>query len=249
MLLYHVVPGATVTYRQALEANGARLATALEGSRVRVKVVHRVFVQLVDADKDDRNPYVVQPNLNKGTVRSPTASTGCSGRSTRKSGPSEPPAGRGYRRPGGFAHGNPYPPLSEVLLEQSRTVAAWLRSLDEDDFAASSVLAGWSAAVAGHPRLRPRTLHESLNRTTVERPLPVHVYVQGYRPNADQIADASRSAAEADDVVSALDAEIERCAEALAAGPPSVALVRAARSRVRTWSGPASSRWSCTATT
>ena len=66
-VLLYVVPGATVTYRQALEANGARLATALEGSRVRVKVVHRVFVKLVDADKDDRNPCVVQPNLNKGS--------------------------------------------------------------------------------------------------------------------------------------------------------------------------------------
>ncbi len=66
VLLYHVVPGATVNYRQALKSNGARLATALDGSSVRVKVVHRVFVQLVDADKDDRNPYVVQPNLNKG---------------------------------------------------------------------------------------------------------------------------------------------------------------------------------------
>jgi uncharacterized surface protein with fasciclin (FAS1) repeats len=66
VLLYHVVPGATVTYRQALKSNGVRLATALEGSSVRVKVRYRVLVQLVDADSDDRNPYVVQPNLNKG---------------------------------------------------------------------------------------------------------------------------------------------------------------------------------------
>ena len=50
------------------------------------------------------------------------------------------------------------------------------------------------------------------------------MYVQGYRPNADQIADASRSAAEVDDVLSALDAEIERCTRTLAAGPPDVAL-------------------------
>jgi uncharacterized surface protein with fasciclin (FAS1) repeats len=66
VLLYHVVPGATITYRQALSAKGARLATALEGSTVRVKVRHRVFVELVDADRNDRNPFVVQPNLNKG---------------------------------------------------------------------------------------------------------------------------------------------------------------------------------------
>jgi uncharacterized surface protein with fasciclin (FAS1) repeats len=66
VLLYHVVPGATVTYRQALKANGASLPTALEGSSVRVKVRYRILVQLVDADRNDRNPYVVQPNLNKG---------------------------------------------------------------------------------------------------------------------------------------------------------------------------------------
>jgi uncharacterized protein (TIGR03083 family) len=116
-------------------------------------------------------------------------------------------------------------PLAEVLLEQSRTVAAWLRSLDEDAFAAPSVLAGWNVRqLAGHLVFAHRTLRESLSRMTAERPLPVHVYVQGYRPDADQIADASRSAAEADDVVSALDAEIARCAEALTLGPPSVAL-------------------------
>ena len=66
VLLYHVVPGATVTYRQALKANGASLPTALEGSSIRVKVKYRVLVQLVDADRNDRNPYVVQPNVNKG---------------------------------------------------------------------------------------------------------------------------------------------------------------------------------------
>jgi uncharacterized surface protein with fasciclin (FAS1) repeats len=66
VLLYHVVPGATITYRQAVKANGARLDTALEGSTVRVKVRHRVLVELVDADRNDRNPFVVQPNLNKG---------------------------------------------------------------------------------------------------------------------------------------------------------------------------------------
>jgi len=66
VLLYHVVPGATITYRQALKSKGARLDTALADSTVRVKVRHRVFVELVDADRNDRNAFVVQPNLNKG---------------------------------------------------------------------------------------------------------------------------------------------------------------------------------------
>ena len=115
-------------------------------------------------------------------------------------------------------------PLAEVLLEQSRTVVGWLRTLDPDALAAPSVLDGWTVRqLAGHLVYAHRTLRESLARVTTERPLPVHVYVQGYRPNAGQIADASRSAADGDDVVAALDAEIERCAQALVAGPPPVA--------------------------
>ena len=116
-------------------------------------------------------------------------------------------------------------PPAEALLEQSRTVAGWLRSLDEDALRTPSALDGWTVRqLAGHLVFAHRTLRESLGRRTADRALPVHVYVQGYRPNADQIADASRSAADVDDVVSALDAEIEHCTEVLAGGLPAVAL-------------------------
>jgi len=116
-------------------------------------------------------------------------------------------------------------PPADVLLDQSRTTAAWLRALDEDALARPSVLAGWTVRqLAGHLVFAHRTLRESLGRASTERPLPVHSYVQGYRPNADQIADASRSAADVDHVVAGLDAEIERCAEALAGRLPPVAL-------------------------
>ncbi len=64
VLLYHVVPGATITYRQALRADGADLTMA-SGGTVEVKVRY-VFIKLVDADPDDANPYVVQPDINKG---------------------------------------------------------------------------------------------------------------------------------------------------------------------------------------
>jgi uncharacterized surface protein with fasciclin (FAS1) repeats len=66
VLLYHVVPGATVTYQQALRSDGAVLATALSGSTVKVRVVRCYFVKLVDADPNDANPYVVKADLNKG---------------------------------------------------------------------------------------------------------------------------------------------------------------------------------------
>jgi uncharacterized surface protein with fasciclin (FAS1) repeats len=65
VLLYHVVPGATITYKQALRSNGAALTMA-SGGTVTVKVRSRVFVKLVDADTDDGDPYVVKANINKG---------------------------------------------------------------------------------------------------------------------------------------------------------------------------------------
>jgi uncharacterized surface protein with fasciclin (FAS1) repeats len=65
VLLYHVVPGSTITYAQARRSNGAVLATALSGATVKVRVSCR-YVTLVDADPDDRNPTVVKRNLNQG---------------------------------------------------------------------------------------------------------------------------------------------------------------------------------------
>ena len=66
VLLYHVVPGATITYRQALGADEAKLTTAL-GAKVRVNVVHR-NVRLKDRDRDDLNPQVIRmlKNVNQG---------------------------------------------------------------------------------------------------------------------------------------------------------------------------------------
>jgi uncharacterized surface protein with fasciclin (FAS1) repeats len=69
VLLYHVVPGATVTYRQALHADGAKLTTAA-GADLTVRVrAHKVRLQ--DADTDDRNPRVLRGlrNLNKGNAQ------------------------------------------------------------------------------------------------------------------------------------------------------------------------------------
>lgn len=68
VLLYHVVPGATISYRQALRSDGADLTTALPGATVEVDV-RRPFVKLVDADRDARNPLVVAPDLNARNVQ------------------------------------------------------------------------------------------------------------------------------------------------------------------------------------
>lgn len=70
VLLYHVVPGATIDYRAALRSDGASLPTAAPGTAPLVVDVKRYgwfrFVTLVDADVNDRNPVVVRPNINKG---------------------------------------------------------------------------------------------------------------------------------------------------------------------------------------
>ena len=68
VLLYHVVPGAPITYRQAKMADGAKLTTA-NGAKLKVdfhKKTGKVF--LVDKDPNARNAYVYSAlkNINQG---------------------------------------------------------------------------------------------------------------------------------------------------------------------------------------
>jgi hypothetical protein len=68
VLLYHVVPGATVDKRTALRSDGAALKTAL-GPSVTVDVQRSRWhcrVRLIDADRSDRDPRVVRFDINKG---------------------------------------------------------------------------------------------------------------------------------------------------------------------------------------
>lgn len=65
VLLYHVVPGATITKRAALKSDNARLTTAA-GSKIKVDVRWRYRVTLIDADRNDRNPSVIKFDINKG---------------------------------------------------------------------------------------------------------------------------------------------------------------------------------------
>ncbi|MER7456849.1 fasciclin domain-containing protein [Micromonospora sp. NPDC126480] len=69
VLLYHVVPGATIDRRAAVKADGAELTTAL-GPALEVDV--RTYwhwyrqVRLIDADTDDRDPRVIRYDINRG---------------------------------------------------------------------------------------------------------------------------------------------------------------------------------------
>ncbi len=69
VLLYHVVPGATLGSAKVLKSDGARLETAL-GKHVRVEVrsKQKAWIRLIDADRNDWNPRVlrVKLDINKG---------------------------------------------------------------------------------------------------------------------------------------------------------------------------------------
>ena len=69
VLLYHVVPGATITAKRALKADGAKLTTAQGGTLkvlVKGKKTHTPTIELRDKDPDFPNAKVVQPDINKG---------------------------------------------------------------------------------------------------------------------------------------------------------------------------------------
>ena len=69
VLLYHVVPGKTLTSPKVLKADGAKLMTAA-GKTVKVKIRKKpsLRITLKDKDRDDRDPRVVLSalDLNKG---------------------------------------------------------------------------------------------------------------------------------------------------------------------------------------
>lgn len=69
VLLYHVVPGATIAAKDALKANGVRLTTAQGGSvkvTVRTNAHGMKIISLVDKAPKYANPHVIQVDLNAG---------------------------------------------------------------------------------------------------------------------------------------------------------------------------------------
>ncbi|MBK9477236.1 MAG: fasciclin domain-containing protein [Tetrasphaera sp.] len=72
VLLYHVVPGATITSAQALQADGATLTTA-QGGTFKVDVVNadKAYIKLIDQDPDAANPWIMRTRLdiNSGNVQ------------------------------------------------------------------------------------------------------------------------------------------------------------------------------------
>ena len=86
VLLYHVVPGKTLTSNKVLKANGAKLTTA-QGGKITVKVKTQAERERHAQGPATRTPRTRRPcsrpsTSTRATSRSPTASTGCSARST-----------------------------------------------------------------------------------------------------------------------------------------------------------------------
>jgi len=70
VLLYHVVPGATIDSKAALAADDAFLFAALKDSYFRVNVVKSgTQIRLKDRDGNSRNPRVNAVDINKGNVQ------------------------------------------------------------------------------------------------------------------------------------------------------------------------------------
>lgn len=69
VLLYHVVPGATIDSKAALQSDNALLTTA-QGGTVKVDVLSKRFklIRLKDADRNDWDPWIVRSkfDINKG---------------------------------------------------------------------------------------------------------------------------------------------------------------------------------------
>ncbi|PKQ23816.1 MAG: fasciclin [Actinobacteria bacterium HGW-Actinobacteria-5] len=73
VLLYHVVPGATILAKDALQADGATLATALPGASIKVQVKGMNVPQIIlrDRDYNSPNPRVNpwQTDINEGNLQ------------------------------------------------------------------------------------------------------------------------------------------------------------------------------------
>lgn len=68
VLLYHVVPGATILSQDALKANGAKLKSAVDGKTIKVKVTKKPAIILGDYAPKLPNPQVIlsKVDINEG---------------------------------------------------------------------------------------------------------------------------------------------------------------------------------------
>jgi len=104
-------------------------------------------------------------------------------------------------------------PLQEALLEQSRTVLAWLGGLPIGAYELPSVLPGWSVRqLAGHLVLVHAGFAKSLDKSTKGPAVPIHEFVTRYRRDVEMITASTLEASaglSGPEVVTLLEAAID----------------------------------------
>jgi len=80
-------------------------------------------------------------------------------------------------------------PTTEVMLEQSVALRAWLQTLPFDAFERRSVLPDWDVRqLTAHTVLIHAGLLRTIDIPTQDKPIPPHEFVKLYRKNVDAIA-------------------------------------------------------------
>jgi uncharacterized protein (TIGR03083 family) len=106
---------------------------------------------------------------------------------------------------------------AESLLEQSRTVLAWLGELTPEEFSAPSVLPGWDVrTLTGHLVLIHAGLSRMLDRPSSRAPVPLPEWVRRYRRDVEQIDELTHATA-GDHPGSELVAQLSVAVDGLAA--------------------------------
>jgi uncharacterized protein (TIGR03083 family) len=124
----------------------------------------------------------------------------------------------------------------EALLEQSRTVLAWLRGLPTEAYERPSVLPGWSVRqLAGHLLLVHTGLARALDEPTTEAAVPIHEFVTRYRRDVEMITSSTLEASaglSGREVVERLESAIDDLATRIDAGLRLSQVVRTRRGPV-----------------
>ena len=113
-------------------------------------------------------------------------------------------------------------PPQEALLEQSRTVLAWLKGLPAGSFERPTVLANWDLRqLAGHLVLIHSSFTTSIDQPTKHAAVPVHEFVTRYRRDVEMIMESTLQASgglSGRQVVERLESAIDDLATRLDAG-------------------------------
>jgi uncharacterized protein (TIGR03083 family) len=124
-------------------------------------------------------------------------------------------------------------PPQEALLEQSRTVLAWLKGLPAGTFERPTVLANWDLRqLAGHLVLVHSSFTTSIDQPTKEAAVPVHEFVTRYRRDVDMIMESTLRASaglSGPGVVERLESAIDDLATRLDAGVRMPQVIRTRR--------------------